>query len=290
MAGAVALGRYIAEKLGIEIELVASSTPLINGGWQAQLNAATANLRVLAAKLAELLERDTPILLTAGRCAASIATLPLIARRFPDAAIIWFDAHGDSNVPTAGSSSEMSYLGGMVISGAAGEWDTGFGGDVSLSNVILVGSRDLDPPELTRIASGELKLVPVGHRLGERLNEAIAGRRAYIHLDCDVLNSGLLATEYQSANGLSYEDLAEAFAVLAEHDLVGLEIAEYEDRWPDGRLNNPKKLLASILPVLHVLSRSAKHRHLNERQRHKRTNSPVCREGGQHIIKVNQSL
>lgn len=54
-----------------------------------------------------------------------------------------------------------------------------------------------------------------------------------IHRDCDVLDAGLLATEYRSPNGLSYADLHEAFALLANHEVLGLEIAEYEASWPD---------------------------------------------------------
>jgi arginase len=256
MAGAVALGQKIAQEFGGFAYLVASPVPVFEGGWLAQLTAATPNLRLLQAQVKARLQRGERLMLTAGRCAASIVTLPLIAQRFPDAAIVWFDAHGDSNAPQDQGMSESSYLGGMVITGAAGIWDTGLGGDALLENVILVGARDLDPPEADRIAAGALKLVPVGPRLGERLQEAIGRRRVYIHLDCDVLAAGLLATEYQSPHGLTFEDLAEGFAVLAEMDVVGLEIAEYENYWPDGRPNCPDRLMASIAPVLEVLKRS----------------------------------
>jgi arginase family enzyme len=71
-----------------------------------------------------------------------------------------------------------------------------------------------------------------------------------VHLDCDVLTGGLLATEYAVPNGLSYADLREAFEALARHDLLGLEIAEYEECWPDGRLSRPDELVAAIGPVV----------------------------------------
>lgn len=145
------------------------------------------------------------------------------------------------------------YLGGMVISGAAGEWDTGFGREVDLGNVILVGARDLDPPEQVRIDAGQIRLVRVGAGLGSRLKDAIGGRRVYVHLDCDVLDSGLLATEYQVPGGLQWTDLLDAFESLAAHELVGLEITEYEASWPGGKPNDPSQLLSAMQPVLAML-------------------------------------
>jgi arginase len=254
MSGAASLGAAIAERLGIAPEMVGSCTGTTKGGWRAQLAAATPNLRRLATTVRAHLARDSRFILTMGRCAAGIATLPLIAERFPDAVIVWFDAHGDSNAPSDQGVNDDSYLGGMVLTGGAGEWDTGFGGGVDLTNVILVGARDLDPPELTRIESGQLKLVKVGPDLGARLTEAIGERQVYVHLDCDVLDAGLIATEYQSPEGLSFSSLRDAFRSLASHEVVGLEIAEYENCWPDGRMNSPRDLIDAIDPLLMHLS------------------------------------
>jgi arginase len=253
MRGAVSLGGRIAADFGVEASVVGSAGPVIEGGWYAQLQAASANLGLLSAAVAEQLKADNRLALVMGRCAASIATLPLIARTYPDAAIVWFDAHGDSNIPMREPASDMSYLGGMVITGAAGEWSTGFGDDLDLANVVLVGARDLDPPEQRRVDLGQIKLVPVGPKLSDRLRTAINGRRVYVHLDCDVLDAGLLATEYQSPQGLSLHDLRVAFEVLAEHAPCGLEITEYEGWWPDGRASPPDKLLSAIRPLLQQL-------------------------------------
>lgn len=250
MTGAASLGAALAKQLGIASRTVGSSIAPIEGGWRTQLAAATPNLRNLATTMRDHLTRDARFILTMGRCAAGIATLPLIAERFPDVAVVWFDAHGNSNAPKDQGVDDDSYLGGMVLTGAAGEWDTGFGGGVDLTNIILVGARDLDPPELTRIALGQLKLVKVGPDLGARLTEAIGGRQVYVHLDCDVLDAGLIATEYQSPDGLSFAALRDAFRSLASHEVVGLEIAEYEDCWPDGRANCPGDLINAIDPLL----------------------------------------
>ena len=68
-----------------------------------------------------------------------------------------------------------------------------------------------------------------------------------------MLDAGLLATEYQSPGGLSFDDLRDAFNVLARHDVLGLEVTEYEGCWPDGRASSPDRLLDAIQPVLDVL-------------------------------------
>lgn len=255
MSGAVALGSMIAERMGLVPQMVGSACRVVEGGWAMQLAAAAPNLGQLAAKLGPLLDNDGRIIVTMGRCAAGLATLPLVATRRPDAAVVWFDAHGDCNAPADDGSTDLNYLGGMVMTGAAGEWVTGLGDGLNLANVVLVGARDLDPPERERIASGQITHVACGPDVAARLASAIAGRSVYVHLDCDVLDAGLVATEYQSPDGLSYSELRSAFDVLAGHDVVGLEIAEYESHWPDGRSNDAADLIHAIDPVLSVLCR-----------------------------------
>ena len=51
-------------------------------------------------------------------------TLPVMARYHPDALVVWFDAHGDLNTP---ESTTTDYLGGLVLSGPVGMWESGPG-------------------------------------------------------------------------------------------------------------------------------------------------------------------
>jgi arginase len=251
----VALGRSLAKVMGTAGREVGSAVTPIPGGWAAQLAAACADLQRLAEALDSVFETGARPLTVAGRCAASLATLPVVARRHPGAAIVWFDAHGDCNVPTARGGSEFKYLGGMVLTGAAGEWETGLGRGLGLDQVVLVGSRDLDPPERALIDSGAIALVAPGPDLPARLRAAVGGRAVYIHLDCDVLDAGLLATEYQVPGGLSFADLSAAFDLLAQGPVLGLEIAEFEAAWPDGRPNPPDRLIEALGPFLSALRR-----------------------------------
>jgi arginase family enzyme len=185
-----------------------------------------------------------------GRCTASLATLPVVAQSHPDVCVVWFDAHADSNTPT---SLPDPYLGGMVLTGTAGMWNSGLGAGLPLTSVVLVGSRDIDPDELELLALGAPSLVRVGADLPSRLREAIAGRPVYVHLDCDVLEPGLVPTEYVSPGGLSLDDLRATCETLASHRVLGFEIAEFQSVWPDGTTASPTALLDAVSPLLNAV-------------------------------------
>ncbi|MDR3517128.1 MAG: arginase family protein [Azospirillaceae bacterium] len=225
IAGARLLGRRLATRLGVPAAPVGRMSRPGSGDWRAQLEAARSDLMALAAVCRTSLAAGYRPVTTMGRCAAALATLPAIAHHRPDALVVWFDAHADSNVPAR---SKTGYLGGLVLSGAAGLWETGLGGALDLRNVLLVGARDIDPDEQALIDAGILRHLPAGPDLPERLAAAITARPVYVHLDCDVLEPGVVPTEYQVPGGLSLNQLQAAATVLAGNEQVGLEIAEFE--------------------------------------------------------------
>lgn len=249
--GAKSVAGVLSAQLGVAVAVVGTPAPALNLGWRAELDAAMPALRALAAQLDQVLGRRAKPLTASSRCAASLATLPAVARYRPDACVVWFDAHADLNTPaTTGS----GYLGGMALSGPVGMWESELGAGLTLSNIVLVGQRSLDPAELLLIASGAVTHVPPGPELAARLRAAVAGRPVYMHLDCDVLNPGIVPTDYVHENGLSLEDLREACAVLAESEVVGLEIAEFQNAWEEGgEPVSPAPLIASLAPVLKAL-------------------------------------
>lgn len=249
IAGAQLVGNKLSSALHQTPVFVGTPREPQRATWDRELTIARGDLRSLASALDGLLGAGRRVVTAMGRCAAGLATVPVIAIRRPDACIVWLDAHGDSNVP---GSRPHPYLGGMVITGAAGHWDSGLGGGLDLSNVVLVGSRDLDPDELALIASGKLRHLPVGPDLPARLREAIAGRPVYMHLDCDVLEPGIVPTEYEVPEGLTLADLHAVAQVLAEHEVIGLEVAEFESHWADGRPGAPAALVDALAPLLEV--------------------------------------
>lgn len=256
MAGAVMIGAALEARLSLTAVTVGVQATPLSAGWSEELEAARPGLEALAARLDAVLAGGAPSVIAQGRCAASLATLPVVRRRHPEALVVWFDAHGDSNLP---SQSATGYLGGLVLTGAAGLWDTGLwdtglGEGLDLADVVLVGARDLDPPEQALIAAGAPRLVAVGPDLAGRLAEAIGDRPVYVHLDCDVLNPGLAPTEYRVPGGLSFADLKNACAVLARNPVIGLEIAEFEASFAEtGEPGDAGPLLDALAPLLERL-------------------------------------
>jgi len=246
--GARAVGRALAARLGLAASVSGVPAPVLNAGWDVELVAAHGGLRDMGAALDTALARQARPISAITRCAVALATLPVVVRHHPSACVVWFDAHADLNTP---GTSPSGYLGGMALAGAAGLWDSGLGSGLDLANVVLVGTRDVDPPEQALIHSSGLRHVGVQADVATALRAAVGGRQTYVHLDCDVLDAGIVPTDYAVAGGLTLEQLHAACAALAECDLIGLEIAEFQDTWHDGEATvSPAPVVAAIEPLL----------------------------------------
>jgi arginase len=254
MLGARLLGEALAARVGATPTLIGQVTAPVGGTWQEELAAARPRLRSLVDALDSVFSAKRTSITTLTRCAVALATLPVVARHWPDVCIVWFDAHGDINTP---DTTRSGYLGGLVLTGAAGHWDSGLGGDLDLKDVVLVGARDLDPAERALIDAGAPTLVTAGPNLAQRLRSAIADRAIYVHIDCDVLEPGLVPTEYRVPGGLTFDDLRDACRVLAGNEVVGLEIAELEAAPGDARVASS---IAGLLDALEPLITRIAHR------------------------------
>jgi arginase len=254
MLGARLLGEALAARVGATPTLIGQVTAPVGGTWQEELAAARPRLRSLVDALDSVFSAKRTSITTLTRCAVALATLPVVARHRPDVCIVWFDAHGDINTP---DTTRSGYLGGLVLTGAAGHWDSGLGGDLDLKDVVLVGARDLDPAETVLIDAGAPTLVTAGPNLAQRLRSAIADRAIYVHIDCDVLEPGLVPTEYRVPGGLTFDDLRDACRVLAGNEVVGLEIAELEAAPGDARVASS---IAGLLDALEPLITRIAHR------------------------------
>lgn len=251
MVGAEQMSLALARRFGMVPNTLGTPSPPLSANWDVELDAARSNLTALSILLAESFQRSEVPVTTLGRCAASLATLPVVARYRPDALVVWFDAHADSNLP---SNSTSGYLGGLVLTGAAGLWETGLPSGLNLQNVVLVGARDIDAAEHALIDSGQLKLVKCGTGFAERLADAIGDRPVYVHLDCDVLEPGIVPTEYLVPGGLTLEDLHMAAVTLANNELIGLEISEYQASWSSNGIDaSPEPLIDALKPLLSKL-------------------------------------
>ncbi|MGE6783573.1 arginase family protein [Ensifer adhaerens] len=249
--GAKSIASHLGRRFELETVVIGEPEPALNGHWTVELEAAMAALRRMHHRFDALYAGGAVSLAATSRCAVSLATLPAVAKHHKDAVVVWFDAHGDLNTPEASST---GYLGGLALSGPCGLWQSGLGDGLSIANLVLVGQRDLDPFETELIATKQIPHIRPGANLPQRLAEAVAGRPVYIHLDCDVLNPGIVPTDYQHEDGLSLDDLRAACAVLARSEVVGLEIAEFQNVWEEGGDPvSPEPLVDALEPLLEKL-------------------------------------
>ncbi|MFC6355335.1 arginase family protein [Luethyella okanaganae] len=225
MAASPVLAAVLGERLGLQPIVIGEPSPSSPMDWVAELAEAGPALQSMALHYdAQLGNRVTPVA-AISRCAVALATLPVVARHRPDAVVVWLDAHADLNTP---DSTETGYLGGLALSGPLGLWASGLGEGLSDNNTILVGVRDIDPFELQLLEEGRVELVRVGPGMAEELRRAVAGRPVYVHIDCDVLDPGIVPTDYSIANGMTLAQLQACAQVLAQSEVVGLEIGELE--------------------------------------------------------------
>ncbi len=252
MVGSRQLAAALAERLGTTATVVGAPEPALSVDWQEELAAAMPTLRAMAARLDDAFAAGATPVAASGRCAVALATLPVVAAHRPDAVVVWFDAHADLNTP---ADTTTGYLGGLAFSGPLGLWDSGLGAGLAPENAVLVGARDVDPPERALLDAGRVAWVPVGPAMADELREVVAGRPVFVHLDCDVLDAGIVPTDYLVPGGMTLDDLHATAAVLAESEVVGMELGELESL-PDA--GDPPayvtRLLDALAPLLDAVA------------------------------------
>lgn len=247
MQASPVLAAVLAERLGVAPTVVGRPEAALSTSWRTELDAARPALEAMGRQIDDVLAAGRLPVTALSRCAVALATLPVVVRRRPDALVVWFDAHADINTPTTSTS---DFLGGLALSGPLGLWDSGLGSGLAPTWTILAGARDIDPPEQELIDAGRVGLVPVGLGFEERLMEAVGGRPVYVHVDCDVLEPGVVPTDYAVPGGLSLDELAGAMAVLSGSELVGLEVGELEAGGTEAEtLAAARRLVSAVLPL-----------------------------------------
>jgi arginase len=189
-----------------------------------------------------------PVVL-AGNCLTAVGTLGglTLGGASPGRlGVLWFDAHGDFNTP---ETTTGGFVDGMALAVATGHcWRSlaatvpGFQ-PVAERRVTLVGTRDLDPAEATRLAASEITVVraaATAHELAPRLAALAADVDGlYVHLDLDVLDPGEgRANQYATPDGLGLDALVAALETAAAAlPLRAVALTAYDPAGdPDGRV------------------------------------------------------
>ncbi len=153
--------------------------------------------------------------------------------------LVWFDAHGDFNTPDTTLS---GYLNGMSLAAAAGRcWRNVLRKlpaftPVDERNIVLAGSRSLDPGELDLLSESNVHLIEMEQFATagafESALDDVATRveRVSMHIDLDVLDPReLTANRLAVADGASVARVAEAIdAVAARFTIAAVTFSSYD--------------------------------------------------------------
>lgn len=226
------------ERAGHEVEVV----PVRLEGFLTEVTSAPLLHRQVAEWVSKARgEGRLPVVLSGNCNAAAVGSLAGIGG---PAGVVWMDAHGDLNTP---DTTPSGFFDGMAISVAMGKaWPTltaklpGFH-PLDPRNLIHVGARDFDPPELEVIESAGIARIPV-ENLGV-LDAALADLatrvdQAYVHMDLDVLDpSELRANLFATPDGMTVAQVAEVVRATGRHlKIAAAGITAYDpDQDPEGR-------------------------------------------------------
>jgi arginase family enzyme len=212
MAGAAALGDLLGARV------IGSPGAVRDTDYEQDLTEARGCLLEAGGQIDDAFEAGKVPVLLAGTCSICVSTLPVVARRHPDALVLWLDAHADFNTPDTSSS---RFLGGMGLAGACGLWETGFGGDLDPARVVMFGVRDVDGGERVLLARLGVGTVDRPGALADLLD----ARKVFIHLDLDILDPAVLPSDFPADGGLDLEQLRRLLDLVAgAADVIGVEI------------------------------------------------------------------
>jgi len=169
----------------------------------------------VADEVAAVVEVGSCPLVVAGDCTTSLGVAAGLQRAGVDAAVVWFDAHGDVQTVETTTS---GYVGGMPLRLLIGYRPEliceGLGvRAVPEERVMLVGARDLDPPEVEFLASSPIIRSDLA---GFRVDDAPGGP-LYVHLDVDIFDpSHVAGLRFPAPGGPTRDNVVEAVRALLD--------------------------------------------------------------------------
>jgi arginase len=145
-------------------------------------------------------------LVLGGCCCAHIGAVEALAARHGRIAVVWFDAHGDLNtIDSSPSGNEWATPLRMLLDSGATE----------AQDVVLVGARNLDPPEEEFIA---MNGIAMGR---EAVGRALAGTTGtYVAVDFDALADDEVAPFMPEPGGLSVAEVEDVLVSVRDANPV----------------------------------------------------------------------
>jgi arginase len=164
------------------------------------------------------IERQARPIILSGNCGT--AALSAMAALDPrSTGIIWFDAHADFNTPETSPSGFLDGMGLAILTGRCwrrlAERFESFQ-PVLDSQVIQIGVREKDPPEVQLLQESGIKQIPTVAlaELPEVLRQ-LGTNTVYVHVDLDVIDTSEgRANGWACGGGLSLNQLRDALELI----------------------------------------------------------------------------
>lgn len=148
---------------------------------------------------------ERPLVL-GGCCCSHVGAIEGLSARFDRLALVWFDAHGDLNTPESSPSGNQWGMPLRMVLDA---------GAVRVEDTVLVGARNLDPPEQEFIRDS--RLATSADAIGGALEGADA---VYVAFDVDVLDPAELPSFMTEPGGMTLDEAERLLQRVAGHATV----------------------------------------------------------------------
>jgi arginase len=154
-----------------------------------------------------------PVVVASGDCLTALGTVTGLQAAGADPAVVWFDAHGDVQTPETTSSGYLAGMSLRLLTEYRPELIASRLGlrPVPEDRIVLVGARDLDPPEVTYLDRAAIR-----RRQVTDLSVAdVPDGPLYVHVDLDVIDGAQLpGLRYPTPGGPDAGQVADALSLL----------------------------------------------------------------------------
>jgi arginase len=154
-----------------------------------------------------------PVVVASGDCLTALGTVAGLQAAGADPAVVWFDAHGDVQTPETTSSGYLAGMSLRLLTGYRPELIASRLGlrPVPEDRIVLVGARDLDPPEISYLDQAPIRRCQVTDLPVAELPDG----PLYLHVDLDVIDGAQLpGVRFPSPGGPDAGQVADALSLL----------------------------------------------------------------------------
>ena len=242
------LGGALGQRLGASARVIGTPRAGARADLTEELAHARGCLLEAGGQIEDALDAQALPVLIAGDGAIALATLPTIARRRPDARVLWLDAHACFHTPDTAPELPLERT---SLAGACGRWETGFAGALPPGRLVLCGTRAIEDAERELLASPPVRVIGTTLETLVHLQHALDGAPTYVHLDVDVLDDEAMPVPDPVPGGLPAEKLLDLLDAVADScEVVGVEVCGFTGGAADDRGEEVADVVVSALDPL----------------------------------------